>query len=309
MVKVIALSSSTIALPSLHHLHNEGLLVAIVYPDQKHKGVEDLVAWAVHQKIKAVCLSEEKITSGLKNLILETEANLVISCTFPYQIPEELLTLPSQGFINIHFSRLPQYRGPTPVFWQIKNGEKLTGITIHRMDRGWDTGKIIKVLEVPIYPGETTGICTARLSQLSVSLLNDVLGQGLETTFQLPELISTYQKRPTIYDMRIDWEGHTATEIEQLVNACNPIGGGALATFRNQPVQLLEVSPVDASGKPGITSGTVIHADGNGLFVQCSDNKVLRINIIKLNEGTLTGFKFAALGVKAGDIFENYNYN
>jgi methionyl-tRNA formyltransferase len=309
-VKIIALSSSIIAsLPCLHYLQNSGMLSAIVYPDRKHREIEDLMAWALHQKIKAVCLSEERIASGLKDLIIETEADLVIACAFPYRIPADLLTIPSKGFLNIHFSRLPQYRGPSPVFWQIKNGEKLTGITIHRMDSGWDTGAVIRMLEVPIYPGETTGICTARLSQLTVGLLKEVLDQGLTAIGQHPELASTYQKRPVINDMRIDWETYTASTIEQLVNACNPTGDGALSTYRQQVLQLLEVSPVDAMGNPGIAGGTVIHVDGNGLFVQCSDQKILRVNILKLREGILTGFKFAALGVKAGDIFENYNYN
>lgn len=70
------------------------------------------------------------------------EADVVCVACFPYRIPESLLALPKFGFLNLHPSLLPKHRGPHPMFWVMRNGETSTGVTIHFMDEGMDTGDI-----------------------------------------------------------------------------------------------------------------------------------------------------------------------
>jgi methionyl-tRNA formyltransferase len=308
-VKIIALASSAIALPCLQYLQNAGMLSALVCPNREHHSVKELQVWAASLNVDLVCLAETDLSAGLSTLISDVKADLVLACSFPYQIPEDLLTLPSRGFLNIHFSKLPAYRGPSPVFWQIRNGETSTGISIHQMDSGWDTGKVLRILEVPIFPGETIGLCTARLSQLSVGLLKQLLQENLKPETPLTQATNSYYPRPSIADFTIDWSTQSATEIENLVNACN-LSDGAITALNKQPVQLLEVSPADLSEPTTAPAGTIIHASTqDGLFVCCADGNALRINILKTREGIISGAKGVALGIREGMNFEQITQN
>jgi len=162
---------------------------------------------------------------------------------------------------------------------------------------------------VPFLRGENWGICNARYTPIAfdmvVKLTNNLLQyDGASPVTQAANSEVSYYSKPGIEDLLIRWDSYTAESIENLVNAANPSAGGAVTLLKQQLVNILEVSPVDGLGSDGIKGGTVIHADGTGLYVQCFDKGILRINILKMNEGFLTGFKLAALGVRRGDLFE-----
>ena len=107
---------------------------------------------------------------------------------------------------------------------------------------------------------------------------------------------------PGPIDLAIHWETQSAREVENLVNAANPDYGGALTLFRGQLLRVLEVVPADLNNPVEQPPGTIVYADVNyGLFVACLNQQYLRINIIHSNEGILSGFKLAALGVQAGE--------
>jgi methionyl-tRNA formyltransferase len=109
---------------------------------------------------------------------------------------------------------------------------------------------------------------------------------------------------PGVNDLQINWSSQSAKDVENLVNACNPDFGGAVTSFRNQVMRFLEVAPAEINNPAPSAPGTIVYADGNyGIFVACSDNKFLRVNIIQSSEGILSGFKLASLGVTAGERF------
>ena len=305
-MKIIVLASSTIASPCISYLQHQQLLGAVVCPARSDQGTLEFLNWTNAVGLSVNSLSQEELQSGLVALIKQCAATALIAISFPYKIPELILNIPKYGFLNIHFSRLPAYRGPCPVFWQIKNGEKQTGITLQRMSRNWDQGEVINCLTVPIHPGETTGLLTAKLSQLTVEVLAKAIATNFEVHQQTEIPSSTYQHRPAIEDMCIDWTNDDAVKIMNLVNACNPAGGGALCVYRGMAIQILEVSLLSELGTPGLKGGLIIRADLNGLFVQCTDAKILNIIILKINEGTYSGSKFANMGIKAGEILNNY---
>lgn len=281
------------------------MLKALVCPSREDDDLNELLAWSAQQQVLANRFTQDDLSTSLKSLIEAIDADLVVVFGFPYLIPEHLLSMPAKGFINIHFSKLPAYRGPSPMFWQIRNGEKTTGISIHKMDGGWDSGAVLRMLEVPIFPGETTGLCTARLAQLSVGLLKQLLDDGLnaENTDHTTE--ESYFPRPNIADMCIDWTSQSASEIAHLVNACNPLGG-AVTSLNQKVIQILEVSPADLPERTKASAGSIIHASTqHGLFVVCADGNALRINVVKMKEGIMSGAKMVALGIKEGMQFED----
>jgi len=80
---------------------------------------------------------------GLASALPGYRADLVVCYGFPWKIPAEVLRIPRLGIMNIHPSLLPKYRGPLPIPWAIRNGDPEFGMTIHWMDEGFDTGRII----------------------------------------------------------------------------------------------------------------------------------------------------------------------
>lgn len=102
-----------------------------------------------------------------------------VAC-FPYKIPATLLLIPQHGFLNLHPTLLPNYRGPHPMFWLMRSGERSTGVTIHFMDEGWDTGDI--AMQAPLeLPDGISGAEADRLtSTLGARLMVETL-HGLES--------------------------------------------------------------------------------------------------------------------------------
>jgi methionyl-tRNA formyltransferase len=99
----------------------------------------------------------------------------IIVAGFGEILRKPVLAIPRKGVLNVHPSFLPQYRGPTPCYWVIKNKEKTTGVTVHHVDEGIDTGDIIRQVEVPIRHHESERSLEQRLSTLGARVLIETL--------------------------------------------------------------------------------------------------------------------------------------
>jgi methionyl-tRNA formyltransferase len=93
-----------------------------------------------------------------------------VAC-FPYRIPTALLNVPPAGFLNLHPSLLPAYRGPAPLFWTFRNGEQQTGVTVHFMDEGLDTGDIVLQAPLTLPDGISGHAAETRCAALAGQLL------------------------------------------------------------------------------------------------------------------------------------------
>ena len=308
------LANHVAILPAIDCFFSQGWLQAVIVTDKLngiHLQIKDL---CIHHQIPFHQIDHDGLKTYLPNLFQQLEPDLVFMCGFSYRIPRELYSAPPLGFYNIHFSLLPAYRGPDPLFWQIKNGETTGGITIHQVEHDFDAGAVVARLEIPFMRNENWGICDGRYSRavfnLMVPLINTLnQGKPLPT---LPVLSSnqSYFSRPAPTDLMIDWEAYSSRVIENLVNACNPAYGGALTFYKGQPVRILEVMLVHQDQHMEVAAGTIIFADAQyGVIVQCADQQLLRLNIVKLNEGYFTGFKLFAMGVKVGECFDGGTVN
>lgn len=308
MIKLIILSNHIAALPSITFLHEKGYLQAVATSSSQieKNQIKDLC------ELKGItCLelnSDENMADQLTGLLNASEADLGIVFGFSKKLPASLLLAPKFGFYNIHFSLLPAYRGPAPLFWQIKRGEIATGITVHQMDESFDGGPILFQERVQLFPEETFGTLNGRLSLLAVNVIeaaleklqaggNPLLPQDENEAFACPSV------KPS--DVVINWEEQTAAEIMNLINATNPVYGGAVTMLRDQQVSIIEVSPVIINDAGFNEPGTIVYADANyGLFVACKYDSFLRVNIIQSAEGILSGYKLIAMGIQAGESFK-----
>lgn len=168
----------------------------------------DLAVWAESNGINVLKPDSQ---DSLKDLIKSLNPEIVITIAYGQIIPEELLNLPQHGWINVHFSCLPRWRGAAPVQWAILSADKESGITIFKLDKGMDTGPIYLTRSVSIEPDENTETLLTRLSSIgaeiaieSLSLIQD----GIEPVAQVNSGV-TIAPKINKSDGKINWHNST----------------------------------------------------------------------------------------------------
>jgi len=148
------------------------------------------------------------------DLLASLDADIVCVACFPRRIPETLLSLPTIGFLNVHPSHLPDYRGPAPLFWQLRDGVSPLGVTIHWMDAKLDTGDIAAQADVLLPDGVEGSVADQRLAQRGgetlVDVLDAIIRRKLPRSTQPPG--GNYQPWPQTKDFRLDlaWSARRA---------------------------------------------------------------------------------------------------
>jgi methionyl-tRNA formyltransferase len=139
-------------------------------------------------------------------------------------IPRTVLDIPRFGWVNLHFSLLPAWRGAAPVQHSIKHGDAITGATTFLLDEGMDTGPTLGTVTEPIGPRDTSGDLLDRLAITGADLLVRTL-DAIEDGSARPQVQPTdgvsLAPKVTVDDARIDWT-HPALAIDRLVRSCTP---------------------------------------------------------------------------------------
>jgi len=237
---------------------------------------------AVHQP--------QKIRSPEFQQVLEQLApDAIVIIAYGQIIPARLLSVPKLGWINLHASLLPKYRGAAPIHWAVVNGESVTGLTTMRIDAGMDTGDILLQQEISIGPKETTPELAARMSEGGAPLVLETL-RGLASGAITPRAQdherASYAPLLKKEDGRIDWQKSS----EQIFNRMRGFTPwpGALTTFRGQICQILgepiPANKMDASLANQVP-GTLFLDDSAGSanwLVTCGHTTTLRLTAVKL---------------------------
>jgi methionyl-tRNA formyltransferase len=120
--------------------------------------------------------------SRIAPLLAALDADLAISAAFPMLIPADALDVPPMGIINTHPSLLPRYRGPNPIAWTVRNGDRELGYSVHRMDVDFDTGPLLAQGTTPIDDVEDSSELFERMFTLLGSLLPNALARVEQET-------------------------------------------------------------------------------------------------------------------------------
>jgi len=299
--------SSPLGLPLLHYLAAQQAVVAVAVPYTGHEEPEQVAQAAAGLGLPVQRLVRKGLGAALTDWLTPLLPDAVLVLTLPWRIPAAVFDLPRHGFLNVHFAALPGYRGPEPLFWQIRNGETAGAVTIHRMEADFDTGPVLLALPVPIGPHDTHGLHRSQLAQQAVAagsqLLAALSGQAPEL-LPIPqdEAAAHYWPRASLADVCVRWT-EPAAAIARLVRAANPWNRGALATLRQQPLRLLGVTPL--AGSVQARPGTVVRA-GPELLVACADGELLQLDMLALEEGYFTGAQLVGLGIQAGEVLGEF---
>lgn len=174
-------------------------------------------------------------------------------------MPRAALDVPALGWVNLHFSLLPAWRGAAPVQHALLAGDEITGATTFLLEQGMDTGPVLGTMTERIRPTDTSGDLLVRLAEGGAGLLVatlDALELGqLEARTQSTEGISLAPKI-TVEDARVDW-AMPAARIDRLVRACTP-APGPWTTLRDRRVKLGPVQLLDVVLPPGVLDGDFV---------------------------------------------------
>jgi len=196
--------------------------------------------------------------------------DIAITAQYGLLIPAHLFTKTKNGFINVHTSLLPKYRGASPIQSALINGETETGVSVMIMDTGMDTGPILSQEKITIDPHETYPELDRRLARIAALLLTDTAEQYIQGKI-IPQVQDGTQattcKKLSRADGEIDWSKTTA-EIYNLYRGTTP-WPGIWTTLDYKRVKLLKIKPA----KKIISSGT-INCDDKQIFIGTKDGSV-----------------------------------
>jgi len=271
-MRTIFLGTPALAVPFLERLHQKTTLAAVITaPDQPAGRGYALKSPEV--KIAAQKLSLPILQPGsLKDPMVADQirtfnAEVGIVVAYGKLLPKDVLSIPKQGFLNVHFSLLPKYRGAAPIQWALINGETETGVTLFWLDAGMDTGPVLLQKKVPILPEDNAESLRNNLVEVGVICLEVALGMiemGMiprEPQIGAASTAAILKKE----DGQIDWT-KPAEAIWNRMRGMTPWPG----TYTGR-LKILKAHPVleSTGGEPGTVLRVV---SGEGPVVKCGEN-------------------------------------
>ncbi|MFC4017964.1 methionyl-tRNA formyltransferase [Micromonospora sp. GCM10011542] len=172
-------------------------------------------------------------------------------------VPPAALEIPRHGWINLHFSLLPAWRGAAPVQHAVLHGDELTGASVFQLEQGLDTGPVFGTLTDEIRPGDTSGDLLQRLAESGAGLLVavlDAIADGTARAEPQPADGVSLAPKLTVEDARVRWSD-PAFAVDRRIRACTP-APGAWTTFRGERVKLGPIVP--AADGPDLKAGELL---------------------------------------------------
>lgn len=208
-------------------------------------------------------------------IVRKLQPELIVVAAYGRILPEDILTLPPFGSINVHSSVLPKYRGAAPINWAILDGQKETGVTIMYMTRDLDAGDIVCSKKTDIMPDEDARELTHRLALLGADALEDAIEKIADgTAVRTPQdhSASTYAPMLSKDLSPMDWT-RSAQALHDQVRGLIPwpcasmeLGGKKVKVFKTR-----------MGGEINATAGTILTAGKQGLEIACGDGHSLWI--------------------------------
>jgi len=220
---------------------------------------------------------------GFARELAAFEPQVCAVVAYGHILPPDVLAVPTRGFVNVHFSLLPRYRGAAPVQRALIAGESETGVTTFLLEPTLDTGPILAVAREAIRPEDTAGSLMDRLARAGARLLVETL-DGIEAGTQQPKRQDSSGATPAPKvrpeEGEIDWR-KPAGVIANLVRGLNP-APGAYTTFRGKRLKLWRASPTgEAAAAP---PGTLVDL-GSGRAGVVTGSGVLELGEVQLEGG------------------------
>ena len=262
-----------VGIPDMAYIGLDGLLMAgvnivgVLGPKKDHSMFNDFRSFVLARGLNYIDydqLDEPQLIEKIKKL----DVDAAVVCSFNYKIPRVLMNATHDGFINVHPSMLPKYRGGNPYSRVIINGETETGVTIHFMDEGFDTGDIIAQKAYHIHSKATMGTIFNELNVLGIELLLQVLqAYESEKLPRIPQPRGDFISGKGLADGEIFINyNRSAEEIERFIRALNPFIL-ASTTFRGNMMKIMKAEVASDAFCIPHPAGTVAKIEDDKFFI------------------------------------------
>ena len=288
-LRIVFCGTPEFAVPSLRRLADRpefSIEAVITQPDRPRGRGQHVSSSPVKEAALELGLhvyQPETIKSDSSQDFLKRIApDAVVIIAYGQIIPAKLLTIPRLGWINVHGSLLPHYRGAAPIHWAIANGETVTGLTTMQIDAGMDTGPTLLRREIEIGPDETAPELAARMSEIGAELIAESLLQfdrGDISPSPQNDKDATYAPILKKEDGGIDWT-QTAQQIYNRMRGFTP-WPGSYSTFRGQTCHLWGRPKESGLAGTHITSGEIVPS-AKEIDVVCSEGTHLRLESVQM---------------------------
>lgn len=266
-----------VGIPDMAYICLDGLnragvnIVGVIGPKKDHQTYSHFKQFTKHLKLNFIEfdeLDDENFIQKVKDL----NADIAVVCSFNYKIPKVLLDSVKDGFINVHPSLLPKYRGPNPYSVVISENEKETGVTLHFMDETFDTGDIISQKTIQIMGLETMGTLFNRLNVLALEMLIETLKDHQNDNLTAKKQPAGEFKKGENFSedqLFLDFS-KAAKEIECFIRALNPFIL-ARSYFRDTIVKVLSAETSNEESPSSQPLGTIVKIENDKFYISTSE--------------------------------------
>ncbi len=278
--KIVFMGTPMFAVPILKSLYQNGYPISVVYtqpPRKSNRGQK--INKSPIQGLSETLNLEFRTPKLIKNnkeeydYLKKLDADIGIVVAYGQILPAEILNLTKKGFINIHASLLPTWRGPAPIQRSIMNLDKKTGISIMKISEKLDTGPLCNSYSLDILKNENAESLSDRLSLLAAEKILDNIDLILEDSavfIDQETSKATYANKIIKSEGRINWK-NSAEAIIGKINGLYP-SPGAWFIFKGERYKVLEAEITNTTGEPGIVLN-------DNLEIGCNNKSVKILNI------------------------------
>ena len=282
----------------------EDLVGVITVPDRagqaKPNPTKEFATEAAIPLLLPSSLKDPKVTDWVKTRLPE-----VIVLAFVTDIlPKGIIDIPKYKAINYHPSLLPKYRGGSAINWAIINGETETGVTIHYIDAGIDTGDIIIQERVPIYPEDTVAsLYFERLYPIGVRMIAEtvrMIGEGKAPRIKQDNSQASYQ--PVIQEKHVIIDfGRSAQNVHNLIRGSNP-NPGATTYWRGKKIKIWSSQIIIENFKQS-RPGEILQIVPQGIIIASADGCIMAEKLQIEGGKKISAVDFVnATGIIVGEI-------
>ncbi|MEU6159344.1 methionyl-tRNA formyltransferase [Streptomyces sp. NPDC047130] len=277
-MKLVFAGTPEVALPALDALIASGrheVAAVVTRPDAPAGRGRRLVASPVAQRAEEAGIEVLRPATPRDEAFLARLREIAPDCcpvvAYGALLPRVALDVPAHGWVNLHFSLLPAWRGAAPVQHAVMAGDEITGASTFLIEEGLDSGPVYGTVTEPVRPTDTAGDLLTRLSLAGAGLLAatmDGIEDGALQPVPQPADGVSLAPKITVEDARVDWAA-PALRVDRVVRGCNP-APGAWTSFRGERLKLTQVAAVPdrtdlapgeiAAGKNNVYVGTGSHA-------------------------------------------------
>ena len=291
-MRIVFMGTPEFSVPVLDALVAAGHEIAAVYtqpPRPAGRGKKERPS-PVHARAAALGLEVRHPTSLKTDAAQQDfdalQADVGVVVAYGLILPQAVLDAPTHGYLNIHASLLPRWRGAAPIHRAIMAGDTETGVCIMQMEAGLDTGPVLMRRETPIGPTETTAELHNRLSVIGAEAIVEALNTlDRLTPVPQPKEGVTYARKIDKSEARIDWT-RPAAELDNLVRGLSPFPG-AWCEWQGARIKILLARP--EIGVNDAEPGTVLD---DGLLIACGDGALRLMHLQRSGKGAMSAADF-----------------